>query len=252
MILGLGLCLTAVHILEHTDRETNPRDKILRIRVETILMCSSSFWLAIVFIVGIVLRASKYSSLNILIVGSFSDICSLVFYAAPLTNITEIIKKKDSSTLYAPAIAVNFISCTLWFFYGLLGVNQLIVWIPNAVGGALCIFELVICCIYPPKTDTAFDELIKDDYPASDFAVYASSRHMSTADSIPLLGTYFTTAEVSPLRTASTRCSGKIKMNENLDSIPEHTGRSRAASTTEIESCEKAPRAARGVQSLKA
>lgn len=214
-------------------------------------MCSSSFWLTIIFIVGIVLHSPKYSSLNILIVGSFSCICSLVFYAAPLTNITDIIKKKDSSSLYAPAIAVNLICCVLWFFYGLLGVKQMIVWIPNGVGAALCIFELIICCIYPPITDVGFDGQIKEDYSASDFAVYASSRHMSSADLIPLLGTYFVSGDGSPLPSASSRLSGKAKMHGNLHSIPEDSVRSRAATTTEIESRENFPRALRGSLSLK-
>ena len=126
----------------------------------------------------------------------------------------------------------------------------MIVWIPNGVGAALCIFELVICCIYPPIADDSFDGLTKEDYPSSDFAVYASSRHMSSADLIPLLGTYFVSAEGSPLPT-SARLSGKTKMGGNLHSIPEESIRSRAATTTEIENREKFPRAARGSLSLK-
>ena len=179
MILGFGLCLTALHILEHTDNGANPIDNIIRLKVEGILMISSMFWLTIVFITCLVLRDPKYHELNITIVGSFGDICSLVFYMAPLTNIKEIIRKKDSSSLYAPAIFINLVSCILWFFYGLYGISQQIVWIPNAIGVVVCIFELYICWHYPPLPIKAFGGVVLDNYRHNDFAVFASSRHAS-------------------------------------------------------------------------
>ena len=201
MILGFGLCLTALHILEHTDNGTNPIDNIIRLKVEGILMISSMFWLSIVFITCLVLRDPKYNELNITIVGSFSDICSLVFYAAPLTNIKEIVRKKDSSSLYAPAIFINFVSCILWFFYGLYGISQKIVWIPNGIGIAVCIFELYICWHYPPLPSKVSDgvNFDHDHYRHHDFAVYASSRHMSISLS-----------EVAPLLDLSSVSSKRI------------------------------------------
>ena len=187
MILGFGLCLTALHILEHTDNGENPRDQLLRLKVEGILMISSSFWLTIVFITCLVLRDPKYLTFNIALVGSFSDICSLVFYAAPLLNISEIIRKKDSSSLYAPAIFINLISCILWFFYGLEGVHEMIVWIPNGIGAIICIFEIYICHHYPPLLDKFDGDVLESTYENNDYAVYSSSRHMSTADVLPVL-----------------------------------------------------------------
>ena len=79
MILGFGLCLTALHILEHTDNGENPRDQLLRLKVEGILMISSSFWLTIVFITCLVLRDPKYLTFNIALVGSFFRIISEIF-----------------------------------------------------------------------------------------------------------------------------------------------------------------------------
>ena len=179
MILGFGLCLTALHILEHTDNGANPIDNIIRLKVEGILMTSSMFWLSIVFITCLVLGDPKYRQLNITIVGSFGNICSLVFYLAPLTNIREIIRKKDSSSLYAPAIVINLVSSILWFFYGLYGISQQIVWIPNTIGVVVCIFELYICWQYPPLPIKAFGGVVLDNYRHNDFAVFASSRHAS-------------------------------------------------------------------------
>lgn len=182
MILGLCLCLTAVHILEHTNQSVNRREKVLRLKVEGILVCSAIFWLTLIFITCLVLRDPKYHDFNITLVGAFSDICSLIFYAAPLALVVEIIKSKNSVTLYAPAIFANLISCILWFFYGLIGVKELIVWIPNGIGAAVCTFELFICWYYPPIFAKDSDGKIVEEYPTSDFAVYASGRHMSNAD----------------------------------------------------------------------
>ena len=233
MILGFGLCLTAIHILEHTDHKQNPRDKGLRLKVEGILMISASFWLTIVFLVGIVLRAPEYTALNIKIVGSFSNICSLVFYAAPLTNIAEIIRRKDSSSLYAPAIAINLISCLLWFFYGFIGINAMIVWIPNTVGGALCIFELFIVWLYPPHKDGGFDGLLQEEQALSTFAVYSSSRHMSSADLIPLLGA-FLNPDNQGLPVATPESNKLEKFKSSLDMIAEEKPRNRAVTTSAV------------------
>ena len=188
MILGFGLCLTALHILEHTDNGTNPLDNIIRLKVEGILMVSAMFWLSIIFITCLVLKDPKYRMLNITIVGSFCCICSLVFYAAPLSNVKEIIRKKDSASLYAPAIFINLISCILWFFYGLYGIFQKIVWVPNCIGIAVCIFELYICWYYPPQPIKSFGGVVVDDYRHNNFAVYSSSRQMSlSANNFPPL-----------------------------------------------------------------
>jgi uncharacterized protein with PQ loop repeat len=150
--------------------------------VEAILMISSCLWIFIVFVAGIVLKAPQYFDSAILLVGSFCIISSLVFYASPLINMVEIVKTKDSSSLYVPAIIINGVNCTLWFFYGLIGINAVIVWLPNFIGLVLVAIELAMCCIYPPLRHKSID-LIGEGEPLHDFAVYSSSRHMSAAGS---------------------------------------------------------------------
>lgn len=146
-------------------------------------MCSASFWIFIIFITGIVLKDPKYLEDSITIIGAFSVVSSLVFYAAPLINMIEIVKMKDSSSLYAPALVINGINCTLWFFYGLIGVNAVIVWLPNIIGLGLVAVELGMCCIYPAKRHKSigFDG---EAEPFNDYALYSSSRHMSVADMV--------------------------------------------------------------------
>ena len=242
MILGFGLCLTALHILEHTDNGANPIDNIIRLKVEGILMTSSMFWLSIVFITCLVLGDPKYRQLNITIVGSFGNICSLVFYLAPLTNIREIIRKKDSSSLYAPAIVINLLSSILWFFYGLYGISQEIVWIPSAVGVVVCIFELYICWHYPLLPKQEFDEVADDHYRHNDFAVFASSRHMSiSADFGELLGFPSSSVKVDENNNDDNSNSEKYTktckspMFTTLEGIPEeNVPRNRSVTTSAI------------------
>ena len=243
MILGFGLCLTALHILEHTDNGANPIDNIIRLKVEGILMISSMFWLTIVFITCLVLRDPKYHELNITIVGSFGDICSLVFYMAPLTNIKEIIRKKDSSSLYAPAIFINLVSCILWFFYGLYGISQQIVWIPSAIGVVVCIFELYICWHYPLLPKQEFDGVADDHYRNNDFAVFASSRHMSisAADFGELLGFPSSSVKADDNNSGDNNGNNKYPksckspMFSSLEGIPEeNVPRNRSVTTSAI------------------
>ena len=146
-------------------------------------MYSAGFWTFIIFICGIVLNDPKYEETTITIVGAFSVVGSLMFYGAPLMNMVEIVRTKDSSSLYAPALFINGVSCTLWFFYGLLGVYAVIVWLPNIIGLGLVVVELGMCCMYPAKRSKSIGSG-EENEPLSEYAVYSSSRHMSNADLI--------------------------------------------------------------------
>jgi uncharacterized protein with PQ loop repeat len=135
------------------------------------------------------LRDPSYDPLNVTIVGAFSIISSLLFYGAPLINMIEIVKSKDASSLYAPALLINGANCTLWFFYGLIGIEAVIVWLPNIIGLALLVVELIMCGIYPAvRHKTIVFE--GEDQPLSDYAVYGDSRHMSISQPFnPMLST---------------------------------------------------------------
>ena len=96
-----------------------------------------------------------------------------------LMNIAGAYNDDESFFRMISFIFVNLVSCILWFFYGLYGISQQIVWIPNAIGVVVCIFELYICWYYPPLPIKAFGGVVLDNYRHNDFAVFASSRHAS-------------------------------------------------------------------------
>lgn len=158
------------------------------------------FHLPSFYLSGITFGAPEYDSITTLVVGIFSVLSTLLFCAAPLMNMVQIVKTKDSSSLYAPALILIGVKSMLWFFYGLLGINNIIVWFPNCVNLLLVAVELLICFIYPAKSYQKNRNNDKDSIKLnelnelngftynesllSDYAVYTSSRHLSTADII--------------------------------------------------------------------
>ena len=196
-----------------TENSSSHEDSI-RIKIESILLLSASFWIFIIFVTGIVMKAPQYTETSITIVGAFCIISSLVFYGAPLINMMEIVRLKDSSSLYAPALCVNGISCFLWFFYGLIGINAVIVWLPNIIGLLLVCVELAMCCIYPAKRHKSIASSGEEE-PMYDYAVYSSSRHMSSADMIlPIMG-------IESEKSRVARSSSKAQTKNILFSISE-------------------------------
>ena len=156
-MLGVILCMTAIHILERGVQHDS-REKVLRLRLEYVMFCSMCYWMLMVFITCFIL-VPKYHSLSVLIVGISSDISGLLYYAAPLSTIAEVIRMKDSSSLFAPVIIISAINCTLWFFYGLFGVQSALIYIPNAMGITLCVIELIIRAIYPAPSKSFAEKL---------------------------------------------------------------------------------------------
>jgi hypothetical protein len=58
----------------------------------------------------------------------------MLYYTAPLSEVAAIIKTKDSRSPYRPMLGVNLINFSLGLFYGFVGVNDVMIWFPNAVG----------------------------------------------------------------------------------------------------------------------
>lgn len=112
----------------------------------------------------------------------------------------EVIQTKDSSSLYYPALILNGASCILWVFYGLLGVNDVAIYLPSLVGLFLVIIGLGMCCIYPAMyKDEAYLTEAEDCtrlIPTSPYALFHNSRQMSFA---------------------STNTSGKVYLDHSIE-----------------------------------
>jgi len=141
MVVSLVMSLTAIHLLERPQH--SPHEERTRLLIEGVIVFAVSFWLVLAFFAMIVIDSSQ-NKVGILIVGLFSDVSSLIFYAFPLSLMWNIIKENDSSPLYGPAIFANLSNCILWFSYGVWAIDDAKVWVVNFLGAVLCILELVV------------------------------------------------------------------------------------------------------------
>jgi hypothetical protein len=113
-------------------------------RVELILVVSMTLWIVISFITLLAFPTSL-SNEGLIIIGSFADTSSFIYYCAPLSFAVEVIMTKNSKRFYIPTILLNLLTTILWFLYGLVGVNEITVWLPNIIGN-ICF--LYLCHIY--------------------------------------------------------------------------------------------------------
>ena len=76
---------------------------------------------------------------------------TLAYFIAPLTALRDVIKNKDSSSIYLPTVISNTMSCTMWAIYGVVAVHDPVVYAPNFVGFALQIVNASLLFLYPKK-----------------------------------------------------------------------------------------------------
>lgn len=67
------------------------------------------------------------------VVGIFANLVLLVYYAAPLTTIKEVVVTRNSRSLYLPLAAANTINGGAWCVYG-VALNDPYLMAPNGVG----------------------------------------------------------------------------------------------------------------------
>lgn len=76
----------------------------------------------------------------------------LLYYASPLTTMSQVIKKKSSASLNWPVSMMNVVNGTLWLFYG-LAIKDLFISIPNTIGAVLGLLQLSLVAIFPSKKE---------------------------------------------------------------------------------------------------
>ncbi|GFR43451.1 hypothetical protein Agub_g4534 [Astrephomene gubernaculifera] len=74
----------------------------------------------------------------------------LCYYAAPLSCLAEVLRSRSSASLLPPTCAMNTVNGLLWLAYG-LAVHDSFISVPNAIGAALGVVQLLFIWIYPAK-----------------------------------------------------------------------------------------------------
>ena len=115
LVLGFFYCLSVIPFLNNAENATI-EEKRLKMRVEMLVVGGVAFWAMIAMIVFIILDPTQTYDVTTgqTIVSSFAVITTLSYYASPLTTMVEVIKIKDSSSLYAPMILMNLATAFLW------------------------------------------------------------------------------------------------------------------------------------------
>lgn len=158
LVLGMFFCMTSLQLL--VKPEPCEKEKQSRSRIEMIVTGGLTVWLITVLFTSVVYKGSSKSTA---FVGGLADAGALLYFAAPLSSIVEIFRTGDASSLYAPTICANFANATLWFFYGVIGLEDVNVWIPNGLAMILTIFQLfTIFWFRNSKKDSMKEPLAND------------------------------------------------------------------------------------------
>lgn len=74
----------------------------------------------------------------------------LIFYGAPLSVLAEVLRTRNSVSLFWPLSVMAAVNGCLWMSYG-LAVNDAFIWAPNAVGAFFGFVQLVLICTFPAR-----------------------------------------------------------------------------------------------------
>lgn len=90
-------------------------------------------------------------------IGGVSCALAMAYYTAPLATAYQVIMTRDSSSLLAPMICINFVNAAMWTMYGVYLLDP-IVWGPNSFGLALSGFQLSLVYIYRSPNSKKIDQ----------------------------------------------------------------------------------------------
>jgi uncharacterized protein with PQ loop repeat len=89
------------------------------------------------------------------IVGWFALVQNVLYFFAPLTALGEVIKKKDASPIFPPAVVATTVNSSMWFIYGYFSVQDPNIWVPNIMGIVLQVVNAVLLLMYPRSAAAA-------------------------------------------------------------------------------------------------
>lgn len=177
IVLGVYYCLSSIIVL---NKRKGDGDEELCHTLELIVIFAFTFWIGVLFLLGLVFNNSVYDSTNASLVGIIGCLCGLAYYVSPLSTLADVIKTKNSVSLYRPVLFTNLCNAFMWVVYGFLGNHDPLVWGPNLIGFLLTLFQLSLSVYYK---STSIDINIKKDAHMKVMSSDNSSRSSSSSDS---------------------------------------------------------------------
>lgn len=82
--------------------------------------------------------------------GVLSDVVNIALNASPLETMKKVIQTKDASTIPIILSSIFLLNAAVWVAYAIADGDTFVL-IPNALGLALCIVQVVLCVAYRPR-----------------------------------------------------------------------------------------------------
>jgi solute carrier family 50 (sugar transporter) len=101
------------------------------------------------------------------ILGLVVNVNLIFFYGAPLQSMGKVITEKNSGSIHAPTMVMNWLNTSFWLLYGAAKVDP-IIFVPNLIGLMLGITQGLLYGIYPTESatmtmnDEGFEPLLQE------------------------------------------------------------------------------------------
>lgn len=149
-LLGIFYCISALDIASQ-GKTASDEWKYLMLR--RLLTLGITYFAFLTIMVTSYIRNSE-RDFGVLLVAWSSIFCAVAYYATPCTSVLEILRTKNSSSLYPPLLMANGVNSLLWLLYGYYGVNDPFIYGPNLLGVAFTFFQGLLACIYKSQLST--------------------------------------------------------------------------------------------------
>lgn len=147
ILFGLFYSITCLTIMAKEAYEDEFTEQYMQI--EGLLVAGLFFWC----VLGIV-QTSIFNDFNdpaaqqAQMIGNLCSAFSICYYASPLWTLREVVRSRDSSSLYLPTILTNMTNTLLWFSYGAFGVHNPVVWAPALTGLLLSVLQVCVVVVF--------------------------------------------------------------------------------------------------------
>jgi solute carrier family 50 protein (sugar transporter) len=121
-----------------------PHERLI-LGVVTVWTAASSF----VGFVGSTNMADLGPSVQVQAVGVLVNLNLVFFYGAPLSTIWTVLQTRSSNSIHVPTMITNTLNGTFWFVYGVAGVWDPFIFVPNGLGALLGAIQIVLLVLFP-------------------------------------------------------------------------------------------------------
>ncbi|CAJ1945932.1 unnamed protein product [Cylindrotheca closterium] len=113
---------------------------------ENLLMLMCTVW--VVF--GTVLALADFMDLNskVLMVGIVTNCILIVFYGAPLSTISQVLKDRHTASIHVPTMILNSLGSSFWCVYG-IAISDYFIAGPNALGFVFGAVQIFLYMVFP-------------------------------------------------------------------------------------------------------